>query len=201
MKAVLGNYKTQFNRKSNSIKSGRNTRLFCFTVIQIFSLALLIVLDRWHIQALQAFLFSSYRTTLRFWGCRKAKNKLKNRRKKKNEKSSLFSSESRKIRYSQDDGSWIRSWRKLREMSVPFECELETQKSPNISAIMRKIGLTEKEEYTLRLIMGGMNPYMVSKYLGMSNHGIYNRVERARIKYIKTFGVPASCRLWFFENQ
>ena len=61
--------------------------------------------------------------------------------------------------------------------------------------VMRKIGLTEKEKYTLKLIMGGMNPYRVSKYLGMSNHGIYNRVERARAKYIKTFGVPVSCRI------
>jgi len=60
---------------------------------------------------------------------------------------------------------------------------------------MRKIGLTEKEKYTLKLIMNGMNPYRVSKFLGMSNHGIYNRVERARIKYIKTFGAPASCRM------
>ena len=80
-------------------------------------------------------------------------------------------------------------------MSVPFECELETQKSPNISAIMRKIGLTEKEEYTLRLIMSGMNPYKVSKHLGMSNHGIYNRVYRAREKYVRVYGVPARCDL------
>jgi DNA-binding CsgD family transcriptional regulator len=67
--------------------------------------------------------------------------------------------------------------------------------STDINSIMRKIGLTKKEKYTLKLIMGGMNPYRVSKHLGMSNHGIYNRVERARIKYIRTFGVPISCRL------
>ena len=84
----------------------------------------------------------------------------------------------------------------LREMSVPFECEsLYETRSTDIGAIMRKIGLTEKEKYTLRLIMSGMNPYRVSKHLRMSNHGIYNRVERARIKYIRMFGVPASCRM------
>ena len=83
----------------------------------------------------------------------------------------------------------------LREMSVPFECELEVQKSSNISAIMRKIGLTEKEKYTLRVIMSGMNPYKVSKHLGMSNHGIYNRVYRMRQKYIKFFGLPLACNV------
>ena len=84
----------------------------------------------------------------------------------------------------------------LREMSVPFESEelTETQ-NIDINAIMRKIGLTDKEKYTLNLIMSGMNPYRVSKYLGMSNHGIYNRVNRARVKYIRTFGVSMSCRL------
>ena len=84
----------------------------------------------------------------------------------------------------------------LREMSVPFESEYISEfPSVDINAIMRKIGLTDKEKYTLKLIMSGMNPYRVSKYLGMSNHGIYNRVERARMKYIRTFGVPVSCRL------
>ena len=68
------------------------------------------------------------------------------------------------------------------------------KQSADISAIMRKIGLTDKEKCTLKLIMSGMNPYRVSKYLGMSNHGIYNRVNRARVKYIRTFGVPLSCR-------
>ena len=90
----------------------------------------------------------------------------------------------------------------LREMSVPFENEESTEtQSADISAIMRRIGLTAKEKYTLKLIMSGMNPYRVSKYLGMSNHGIYNRVERARVKYIKAFGVPVSCVLQIFENQ
>ena len=84
----------------------------------------------------------------------------------------------------------------LREMSVPFESESTSEEhSADVNAIMRKIGLTEKEKYTLKLIMGGMNPYRISKHLGMSNHGIYNRVERARIKYIRTFGVHASCNL------
>ena len=84
----------------------------------------------------------------------------------------------------------------LREMSVPFESEYISElPSVDINAIMRKIGLTDKEKYTLKLIMSGMNPYRVSKHLGMSNHGIYNRVNRARIKYIQTFGVPVSCRL------
>ena len=69
------------------------------------------------------------------------------------------------------------------------------KQSADINTIMRKIGLTDKEKYTLKLIMSGMNPYRVSKYLGMSNNGIYNRVERARVKYIRTFGVPVSCRL------
>ena len=83
----------------------------------------------------------------------------------------------------------------LREMCVPFESEsLSEVRSTVINSIMHKIGLTEKEKYTLNLIMSGMNPYRVSKYLGMSNHGIYNRVERARIKYVKTFGMPVSCR-------
>ena len=84
----------------------------------------------------------------------------------------------------------------LREMSVPFESEELTEiETVDVNTIMRKIGLTDKEKYTLKLIMSGMNPYRVSKYLGMSNHGIYNRVERARIKYIRTFGVPVSYRL------
>ena len=84
----------------------------------------------------------------------------------------------------------------LREMSVPFESEelMEIQ-TVDVNTIMRKIGLTDKEKYTLKLIMSGMNPYRVSKYLGTSNHGIYNRVNRARVKYIRTFGVPLSCRL------
>ena len=84
----------------------------------------------------------------------------------------------------------------LREMSVPFENE-ELTETPrvDVNTIMRKIGLTDKEKYTLKLIMSGMNPYRVSKYLGMSNNGIYNRVNRARVKYIRTFGVPVSFRL------
>ena len=82
----------------------------------------------------------------------------------------------------------------LREMSVPFESEsINEVRSTDINSIMRKIGLTEKEEYTLRLIMSGMNPYKVSKHLGMSNHGIYNRVYRMREKYIKFFGLPLAC--------
>ena len=84
----------------------------------------------------------------------------------------------------------------LKEMSVPFESEYISElSSVDINAIMRKIGLTDKEKYTLKLIMSGMNPYRVSKHLGMSNNGIYNRVNRARVKYIRTFGVPWSCRL------
>jgi hypothetical protein len=54
----------------------------------------------------------------------------------------------------------------LREMSVPFECEsLSEVHSTDVNVIMRKIGLTEKEKYTLKLIMNGMNPYKVSKHL------------------------------------
>ncbi len=84
----------------------------------------------------------------------------------------------------------------LREMSVPFESESTSEEhSTDVNIIMRKIGLTEKEKFTLRLIMGGMNPYRVSKFLGMSNHGIYNRVYRARDKYVKVYGVPVSCRV------
>ena len=84
----------------------------------------------------------------------------------------------------------------LREMSVPFENEeLSETQTTDVNVIMQKIGLTDKEKYTLNLIMSGMNPYKVSKYLGMSNHGIYNRVNRARVKYIRTFGVPVSYRL------
>ena len=86
----------------------------------------------------------------------------------------------------------------LREMSVPFESEsINEERSTDINSIMRKIGLTEKEKYTLKLIMSGMNPYRVSKHLGMSNHGIYNRVYRARDKYVKVYGVPANCNLQF----
>jgi DNA-binding CsgD family transcriptional regulator len=83
-------------------------------------------------------------------------------------------------------------------MSVPFESEsINEERSTDINSIMHKIGLTEKEKYTLKLIMNGMNPYKVSKHLGMSNHGIYNRVYRARDKYVKVYGVPASCNLQF----
>ena len=83
----------------------------------------------------------------------------------------------------------------LREMSVAFESELlSCENSTDVNTIMRKIGLTAKEKYTLKLIMSGMNPYRVSEHLKMSNNGIYNRVNRAREKYIKTCGVPASCR-------
>lgn len=79
----------------------------------------------------------------------------------------------------------------LMEMRVPFESESITEvHSADINKIMRKIGLTDKEKYTLKLIMGGMTPHAVSKHLKMSNHAIYNRVNRAREKYIKTFGVP-----------
>ena len=84
----------------------------------------------------------------------------------------------------------------LSEMSVPFENEELTETpTTDVNVIMQKIGLTDKEKYTLKLIMSGMNPYRVSKYLGMSNNGIYNRVNRARVKYIRTFGVPVSFRL------
>ncbi len=84
----------------------------------------------------------------------------------------------------------------LREMSVTFESDLVScEHSTDVNMIMRKIGLTDKEKYTLKLIMSGMNPYRVSKYLKMSNHGIYNRVSRARYKYIKTYGIPARCTM------
>ena len=79
----------------------------------------------------------------------------------------------------------------LMEMSVPFESESITEAhSTDVNKIMRKIGLNDKEKLTIKLIMGGMTPYAVSRYLKMSNHGIYNRVNRAREKYIKTFGMP-----------
>ena len=55
---------------------------------------------------------------------------------------------------------------------------------------MRKIGLNDKEKYTINLIMSGINPYQVSKYLKMSNNAIYCRVKQARKKYIQAFGVP-----------
>ena len=35
------------------------------------------------------------------------------------------------------------------------------------------------------------------KHLGMSNHGIYNRVYRAREKYVRVYGVPKSCNSLF----
>lgn len=76
------------------------------------------------------------------------------------------------------------------EMSVPFESESVKEDTTDINKIMRKIGLTDKEKYTLKLIMSGMTPHAVSKFLKMSNHGIYNRVERARKKYIQVFGNP-----------
>ena len=76
------------------------------------------------------------------------------------------------------------------EMSVPFESESVKEDTTDINKIMRKIGLTDKEKYTLKLIMSGTTPHAVSKFLEMSNHGIYNRVERARKKYIQVFGNP-----------
>ena len=79
----------------------------------------------------------------------------------------------------------------LMEMSVPFESESVSEiRSADINKIMRKIGLNDKEKYTINLIMYGMNPYQVSKYLKMSNNAIYCRVKQARKKYIQTFGVP-----------
>ena len=38
------------------------------------------------------------------------------------------------------------------------------KQSADVNVIMRKIGLTDKEKYTLKLIMSGMNPYRVYKY-------------------------------------
>lgn len=57
---------------------------------------------------------------------------------------------------------------------------------------MRKIGLNDKEKLTIELIMGGMTPYAVSRYLKMSNNAIHCRVNRARKKYIEVFGNPYS---------
>ena len=79
----------------------------------------------------------------------------------------------------------------LMEMSVPFESESVSEvRSADINKIMRKIGLNDKEKHTINLIMYGMNPYQVSKYLKMSNNAIYCRVKQARKKYIQAFGVP-----------
>lgn len=79
----------------------------------------------------------------------------------------------------------------LMEMSVPFESESITEvHSADVNKIMRKIGLNDKEKLTVKLIMGGMTPYAVSKHLKMSNNAIYCRVNRARMKYIKVFGNP-----------
>ena len=87
----------------------------------------------------------------------------------------------------------------LMEMSVPFESESIKEDTTDINKIMRKIGLTDKEKYTLELIMSGMNPYAVSKFLKMSNHGIYNRVDRARMKYIQVFGNPYENYVHWFK--
>lgn len=77
----------------------------------------------------------------------------------------------------------------LMEMSVPFESESITEVHPtDVNKIMRKIGLNDKEKLTIKLIMGGMTPYAVSRYLKMSNNAIYCRVNRARKKYIQVFG-------------
>ena len=76
-------------------------------------------------------------------------------------------------------------------MSVPFESESITElHSADVNKIMRKIGLNDKEKLTIKLIMGGMTPYAVSRYLKMSNNAIYCRVNRARKKYIQTYGMP-----------
>ena len=81
----------------------------------------------------------------------------------------------------------------LMEMSVPFESESVTEvHSADVNKIMRKIGLNDKEKLTIKLIMGGMTPYAVSRYLKMSNNAIYCRVKQVRKKYIKVFGLPYS---------
>ena len=54
------------------------------------------------------------------------------------------------------------------EMSVPFESESIKEDTTDINKIMRKIGLTDKEKYTLKLIMSGMTPHAVSKFLKMN---------------------------------
>ena len=61
----------------------------------------------------------------------------------------------------------------LMEMSVPFESKITEVHSCYVNKIMRKIGLNDKEKLTIKLIMGGMTPYAVSRYLKMSNNAIY----------------------------
>lgn len=78
----------------------------------------------------------------------------------------------------------------FKEVSVPFESESVKPDTVNVNKIMRQMGLNDKEKHTIKLIMGGMNPYQVSKHLKLSNPAIYSRVKQVRKKYIKTFGVP-----------
>lgn len=50
--------------------------------------------------------------------------------------------------------------------------------------------MTQKQKQAINLIMGGMNPYQVSKHLKVSDVAIYERVKQVRKKYIKAFGLP-----------
>ena len=76
------------------------------------------------------------------------------------------------------------------EMSVPFESESVQEKDVDVNKIMRKMNMTYKQKQAINLIMGGMNPYQVSKHLKVSNVAIYARVKQVRKKYIKVFGLP-----------
>ena len=63
------------------------------------------------------------------------------------------------------------------EMSVPFERESVKEKDVDVNKIMRKLNMTQKQKQAVNLIMGGMNPYQVSKHLKVSNVAIYERVK------------------------
>ena len=76
------------------------------------------------------------------------------------------------------------------EMSVPFETESVKEKDVDVNKIMHKLNMTYKQKQAINLIMGGMNPYQVSKHLKVSDVAIYERVKQVRKKYIKMFGLP-----------
>ena len=51
------------------------------------------------------------------------------------------------------------------------------EKEVDVNKIMRKLNMTQKQKQAINLIMGGMNPYQVSKHLKVSNVAIYERVK------------------------
>ena len=78
------------------------------------------------------------------------------------------------------------------EVFITFDIvAIDTSKNEITVAISNR-GRISVTTYDLLTDRGGMTPYAVSRCLKMSNHGIYNRVNRAREKYIKVFGDPYS---------